>query len=361
MSDSHRPGTFDAIVGQEETKRLLTLKIKAFKKTNSSVGHLLFLGPPGTGKTTLSNVVATEMGVTFHSIMGNKLKSWTDIYNLIKNVQENDVVFIDEIHCLTEKNQEYLYGIMEDFTYTIENKTLARPQLMKCPRFTLIGATTHTGALNGPFLSRFHHIVNLVPYTDAQLSELVIKSCYRQHQLELPVQIANTIAKLSHKTPRLANMILSNLIEVGHGTYSEKLRSSHLDKTLLEETLKMMGVDPLIGLNRAQRLYLKNLLKECTPHSYDGETMPPNCKCLGIKPLANMCKEQQNTIENFIEPPLLQEIEYVVPFKNTVQKGALVKITKHGRTPLQSAWMYMKTMENFQKKLNWFETEDFTI
>jgi Holliday junction resolvasome RuvABC ATP-dependent DNA helicase subunit len=203
--------------------------------------------------------------------------------------------------------------------------------------------------------------VNLVPYTDSQLSELVIKSCYRQHQLELPVQIANTIAKLSHKTPRLANMILSNLIEVGHGTYSEKLRSSHLDKTLLEETLKMMGVDPLIGLNRAQRLYLKNLLKECTPHSYDGETMPPNCKCLGIKPLANMCKEQQNTIENFIEPPLLQEIEYVVPFKNTVQKGALVKITKFGRTPLQSAWMYMKTMENFQKKLNWFETEDFTI
>ena len=361
MLETHRPISFDNIVGQEETKRLLKLKIRAFKKTNSSVGHLLFLGPPGTGKTTLSNVVALEMGVTFHPIMGNKLKNWNDIYNLIKNVQENDVVFIDEIHCLTEKLQEYLYGIMEDFTYTIENKTLSRPQIMRCPKFTLLGATTHTGELNGPFLSRFNHIVNLVPYTDKQLSELVINSCYQQHNLDCPIEIADTIARLSHKTPRLANMILSNLIEVGHGTFSEKLRSSHLDKQLLEDTLKMMGVDPVLGLNRAQRFYLKNLLNQCIPHSSHGEIIPANAKSLGIKPLASLCNEQQKTIENYIEPALLSELEFTVPIKKIIQKGALVKITKYGRTPMQSAFTYMRTMQMFQSQLKWFESEDFTI
>jgi Holliday junction DNA helicase RuvB len=361
MSDSHRPISFTNVVGQEDTKQLLQIKINAFKKTNDSIGHILFLGPPGTGKTTLSNVVANEMGVTFHSIMGNRIKNWTDLYNIIKNIGTNDVVFIDEIHCLTQKMQEYLYGIMEDFTYTIENKSLARPQMMKCPKFTLVGATTHGGLLNGPFISRFHNVVNLVPYTDAQLSKMVVNSCHRQYNLDIPIEIANTVARLSNKTPRKANLILSNLKEVAEGTIKEKVRSNHLTKGLLQDTLKMMGIDPIIGLDRTQRNYIMTLLRECLPHSNNGENMPPNCKGLGIVPLANMIREQRETVENYIEPVLLSELEFKVPSKGSMHKGPLVKLTKNGRMPTQGAYNYVLTLQNFQAQLNWFENENFTM
>ena len=361
MSDSHRPESFNNVVGQEDTKKLLQIKINAFKKTNQNIGHILFLGPPGTGKTTLATVVANEMGVTFHSIMGNRIKSWNDLYNVIKNINANDVVFIDEIHCLTEKMQEYLYGIMEDFTYTIEDKSLARPQVMKCPKFTLIGATTHGGLLNGPFVSRFHNIVNLVPYTDIQLSELVVNSCYRQYKLDIPIELANSIARLSNKTPRKANLILSNLKEVAEGTIKEQVRSSHLTKELLANTLKMMGIDPIIGLDRTQRHYILTLLRECLPHSNGEDNMPANCKGLGIVPLATIIKERRETVENYIEPVLLSELEFEVPWKGYIQKGPLVKLTKNGRMPTQNAYTYVKTLQNFKAKLNWFENENLTM
>ncbi len=351
MQESHRPIRFENVVGQHDTKDLLQIKINAYKKTNKNIGHILFLGPPGTGKTTLANVVANEMGVTFHSIMGNRIKTWGDLYNIIKNIQTNDIVFIDEIHCLTEKMQEYLYGIMEDFTYTLEDKNLNKPIVMRCNKFTLIGATTHGGELNGPLLSRFHNVVNLVPYTNEQLKELVVSSCYRQFGLNIPDKIANTIARLSNKTPRKANLILSNFIEVAEGTVSGKVNSNHLTAELLQKTLMMMSIDPIIGFDKAQRNYIGVLTREYTSSN----------NALGIGPLATLCKEQKETIENYIEPVLLSDIEICVPQFNINIKGPMVKLTKKGRAATQNAVKYQKIMKQYQEQLNWFPNEDFSI
>lgn len=351
MNESHRPICFANVVGQQDTKDLLQIKINAYKKTNKNIGHILFLGPPGTGKTTLANVVANEMGVGFQSIMGNKIKTWGDLYNVIKNIETNDIVFIDEIHCLTEKMQEYLYGIMEDFTYTLEDKNLSRPVPMKCNKFTLVGATTHGGLLNGPFLSRFHNIVNLVPYTNSQLRELVVSSCYRQFGLDMPEGVAVTIAKLANKTPRKANIILSNLIEVAEGTIKGKVNSSHLTHELLQKTLMMMGIDPVVGFDKAQRNYIGILTREYTA----------NNKALGIVPLSTMCKEQRETVENYIEPLLLSNIEANVPQLGISINGPMVKLTKNGRAATQNAVQYQKIMQQYQQQLKWFPNEDFSI
>jgi Holliday junction DNA helicase RuvB len=351
MNESHRPICFANVFGQHEAKELLQIKINAYKKNNKNIGHILFLGPPGTGKTTLANVVAREMGVGFHNIMGNKIKTWGDLYNIIKNIETNDIVFIDEIHCLTEKMQEYLYGIMEDFVYTLEDKNLSRPVPMKCNKFTLVGATTHGGLLNGPFLSRFHHIVNLAPYTNSQLKDLVVSSCYRQFGLDIPDNIAATIAKLSNKTPRKANMILSNYLETAEGTIKGKITSSHLTPELLQKTLMIMSVDPVIGFDKAQRNYIYVLVREYTTSN----------KALGIGPLSTLCKEQKETVENYIEPVLLSDIEAHVPQTGISINGPLVKLTKHGRAATQNAVNYLKIMHQYQKQLNWFPDEKFTF
>ena len=167
-----RPQTFDQVIGQTEIKEFLKLKIAAFKKTRLSLVHTLFLGFSGVGKTTLAHVVANEMGVTFHQIMATRIKTEADLQNVIKNIEENDIVFIDEIHALSPKIQEHLYGIMEDFTCTMEDKNLNRQVIRRIPRFTLIGATTHSGDLNPPLLSRFQYKANLLPYSAEDLTIL---------------------------------------------------------------------------------------------------------------------------------------------------------------------------------------------
>ena len=147
MDTDFRPKIFDQVIGQEEIKENLRLKIAAFRKTKKSVVHMLFLGFSGAGKTTLANVVANEMGVTFHQVMATRIKNWNDFYAILRNVEENDVLFIDEIHALSSDVQENLYGVMEDFKCTIEDKNLQRQRIINLPKFTLIGATTHTGDL----------------------------------------------------------------------------------------------------------------------------------------------------------------------------------------------------------------------
>ena len=132
------------------------------------------LGPSGSGKTTMANVMANEMQVGFHQIMATRIKNWNDFYQILKGINANDVIFIDEIHALAPKIQEQLYGVMEDFVCTLEDKNLQKQIQVRVPRFTLIGATTHTGELNAPLLSRFQYKGHLMPYTTLELTNMVM-------------------------------------------------------------------------------------------------------------------------------------------------------------------------------------------
>ena len=342
-----RPRTFDDVIGQEDVKEFLQIKINSFKKTGRPMGHLLLLGFSGSGKTTLANVVANEMGTNFISVMGTRLKTWNDLHGFIKQIRENDVLFIDEIHCLTEKMQEHLYGLMEDFTYTVEDKQMARPQTFKVPKFTLIGATTHAGSLKAALLGRFGFQAQLMPYSIEDLTTIVIKAGKRIYNLDIPKEIAIKIANLSRRTARKAYTILANLVEVAEGTNNEKVTSYHIDIELLKKTIKYMGLDPLIGLDRSQRKYLTALLRENNT--------------IGIKTLASMINEQEITVNSYIEPFLLSDISFNHPVSNVAIKGPLAKISQKGRVPTQNAKSYLNLCQQFQKNHGFFVNEDLRL
>lgn len=342
-----RPRTFEDVIGQEDVKEFLQIKINSFKKTGRPVGHLLLLGFSGSGKTTLANVVANEMGTNFISVMGTRLKTWNDLHGFIKQIRENDVLFIDEIHCLTEKMQEHLYGLMEDFTYTVEDKQMARPQTFKVPKFTLIGATTHAGSLKAPLLGRFGYQAQLLPYSVEELTTIVVKAGKRIYNLDIPVEIAVKIANLSCRVARKAYTILQNMVEVAEGTSNEKVTSSHMNTELLKKTIKYMGLDPMIGLDRTQRKYLATLVREN--------------KTIGIKTLASMINEQEITVNNYIEPYLLTDITFSHPVSNVQIQGPLAKISHKGRVPTTNAQRYLNLCQQFQKNHGFFVNEDLRL
>jgi Holliday junction DNA helicase RuvB len=347
MKNNFRPSTFEDVIGQDAVKEFMQIKINAFKKTGRSVSHTLLLGFSGSGKTTLANVVANEMGVNFISVMGTRLKTWNDLYAFVKQIRENDVLFIDEIHCLSEKMQEHLYGLMEDFTYTVQEKNMTRPQTFHAPKFTLIGATTHAGDLNAPFLGRFAYHAQLVPYTTEELTTMVKKAGRRIYNLEVPHEIAEKIANLSCRVARKSYTILQNMVEVAEGTAQGKINSSHMNTELLKKTLKFMGIDPLIGLDTASRKYVAT-------------TVRLN-KELGVGTIASMINEQEITVRNFIEPHLLTDLEFVHPVSGVKVTGPFSQITKKGRVPTKQALIYIQLMQKFQSGHGFFQNENLSL
>jgi Holliday junction DNA helicase RuvB len=345
-----RPKKFSQIVGQNIVKEYLQLKIKAFKKSNNAVGHCLFLGFSGCGKTTMANVMATEMGVRFHSIMATRIKTWNDFYQIIKNVETNDVVFIDEIHALAPKIQEQLYGVMEDFICTLEDKNLQQQIQVKLPRFTLIGATTHTGDLNAALLSRFQYKGQLVPYTHQELTDMVVAAGERIYDLDVPDEVAERIAKLSRRTARVCYNLLRSYVDVVEAEYDHKINSRMLSMDLLYKTLKLEQIDPIVGLDYVSRKYLLTMLKD--------QEMTP----LGCRSIANMINEQESTITEMIEPFLTSDIllEYKKEGKAISSCGPFSKVTKRGRVATQSAYTYMKMCQSLQTQ-GWFANEAITI
>ena len=346
-----RPKTFDQIVGQEIVKEYLKIKIQAFKKSRNAVGHCLFLGFSGSGKTTMANVMANEMNVRFHSVMATRIKNWNDFYQIIKNVEENDVVFIDEIHALSPKIQEQLYGVMEDFICTLEDKNLQQQIQVRLPKFTLIGATTHTGELNAPLLSRFQYKGHLMPYTTLELTNMVMSAGKRIYDLNVPLDVAERIAKLSRRTARVCYNLLRSYIDVVEAEYKHKITSDLLTMDLLYKTLKLEQIDPLVGLDYACRKYLLTMLK-------DQENTP-----LGCRSIANMINEQESTITDMIEPFLTSDInlEFKGPDGGTkAMSGPFSRVTKKGRVATQSAYTYMKLCQSLQKS-GWFPNETITI
>jgi Holliday junction DNA helicase RuvB len=343
-----RPKTFDQVVGQDEIKEYLKIKISAFRKTNITIGHILFLGFSGTGKTTLANVVANEMQVGFHSVMATRIKNWDDLYSILKNVQENDVLFIDEIHALAPKIQEQLYEVMEDFRCTFHDKDRATPLVINLPVFTLIGATTHSGELNAPLLSRFQYKAQLDPYTVHQLKDMVIAACDRTYGLDMPDDVAYMIGKLSRRTARICYNLLKSYIQVVEAEYSGRIYSHMLTKELLSKTLKHEKLDPIVGLDTATRRYLVAMLRDSVP--------------LGSRSLASMIGEQESTVLHMIEPFLLSEIQLEYSKDGSIQKmvGPFCQITKKGRRATESAFKYIKLCNVLQQS-GWFNNESLNI
>lgn len=344
-----RPKTFDQVVGQDEVKEFLKLKIAAFKKTRTSLVHTLFLGFSGVGKTTLANVVANEMGVTFHQIMATRIKNWADFYNIIKNIEENDVVFIDEIHALDRRIQEHLYGVMEDFSCTIEDKNLNRQRTIRIPRFTLIGATTHTGGLNAPLLSRFQYKAQLVPYSTEDLTKMITSAGQRIYNVDIPFEVAERLAALSRKTARVAYNLLRSLIDVAEAETTGKVTSDTLKPSLMYKMLKYEKIDPIIGLDYTSRRYIVALLRENIP--------------LGKETIANLLQEQESTVISMVEPFLLSEIELKFHEPNgklVMQKSPFVRITKGGRVALEPALNYIKLCQTLQRQ-GWFNNESLNV
>lgn len=343
-----RPKTFDQVVGQDDIKEYLQIKISAFKKSGLSVGHILFLGASGVGKTTLANVMAKEMNVGFHQIMATRIKNWDDFYQIIKNIEKNDVVFIDEIHALNSKIQENLYSVMEDFVCTIEDRNLDKPILRKLPRFTLIGATTHSGELNAPLLSRFQYKGQLIPYNRQQLQDMVINAGKRIYKVDIPENIALMIAKLSRRTARICYNLLRSYMDVVNAEYPGKVQSSMLTIELLYKTLRLEQIDPLVGLDYASRKYLVTLLRDNTP--------------LGSRTISSMINEQEQTVLYMIEPFLFSDIELDYKSKDghTVNTGPFSKVTKKGRVATANAYRYIKLCKSLQEK-GWFNNESLDL
>lgn len=343
-----RPKSFDQVIGQDDIKEYLRIKIAAFQKSGMSVGHILFLGFSGVGKTTLANVMANEMGVGFHQIMATRIKNWNDFYNIIKNIEKNDVVFIDEIHALNSKIQEHLYGVMEDFTCTIEDKNLDKQVIRKVPHFTLIGATTHSGELNAPLLSRFQYKGQLIPYSAGQLKDMVKTAGRRVYNLQIPDEIASRIAKLSRRTARICYNLLRSYMDVVQAEYPGKITSDMLSTELLYKTLRLEQIDPIVGLDYASRRYLVTMLRDNAP--------------IGSRSLANMINEQENTLLYMIEPFLFSDIELEFNTNQGISRlvGPFSRITKKGRVPTEGAYKYIKLCSNLQQK-GWFNNESLNI
>jgi len=285
-----RPRRLDEFIGQGELTEHLQIVIEAARKRGQAVDHLLFVGPPGLGKTSLAGIVAAEMGVGLRITSGPALVRAGDLAALLTDLQPGDVLFIDEVHRLPRAVEEVLYPAMEDFQLDIlvGKGPTARSIRLDLPRFTLVGATTRTGLLTSPLRDRFGFVARLDLYGADDLQAIVSRSA---GILRVPTDAggARRIAERSRGTPRIANRLLRRVrdfVEVrAEGSISEKLATEGLD---------LWGVDRL-GLDKVDRSILDTLCRRFGGHP------------VGLTTLAQCVGEETDTIEDAYEPFLLQQ------------------------------------------------------
>ena len=285
-----RPKKLDEYVGQEKIREQLEIFIDAAKKRNEPLDHVLLFGPPGLGKTTLANIIAKEMGVNLRQTSGPVLEKTGDLAALLSNLEENDVLFIDEIHRLSPVIEEILYPAMEDYRLDIMigDGPSARSVKLELPPFTLIGATTRAGMLTNPLRDRFGIVSRLEFYTRQELTKIVIRSAGLL-EVEIDKEGANEIANRSRGTPRIANRLLRRVRD-----FAEVKSEGKINKLIADDALIMLDVD-LIGLDLMDRSFLLAIIEK-----FSGGPV-------GLDNIAAAIGEEKETIEDVIEPYLIQQ------------------------------------------------------
>lgn len=286
---SLRPRRLDDYIGQEKVKENLRIYIEAALKRGDTLDHVLLYGPPGLGKTTLSNIIAAELGVNIRITSGPAIERQGDLAALLTNLGEGDVLFIDEIHRLSKTVEEILYPAMEDFALDIivGKGPSARSIRIDLPKFTLIGATTRAGQLTTPLRDRFGVLFKLELYTNEELATIVKRNA---QILNYPITDdgANEIASRSRGTPRIANRLLKRVRD-----FAQVQGSGTIDREIADYALSKLEIDAL-GLDTTDRRMMETIIKY-----YDGGPV-------GLETLAATIGEEAITLEDVYEPYLLQ-------------------------------------------------------
>ncbi len=288
--ESLRPITLDSYIGQEKVKENMRVYIEAAKQRGEALDHVLLYGPPGLGKTTLSNIIANEMNANIRTTSGPAIERPGDMAAILNNLNEGDILFIDEIHRVNRLIEEVLYPAMEDFVLdiVIGKGADAKSIRIDLPKFTLIGATTRIGLLTAPLRDRFGVINRLELYTPEELSTIVMRSA-RVLNIDIDEKGAVEIARRSRGTPRIANRLLKRVRDFAQVKY---------DGIISEEVAKV-SLDILEVDKNGLDLIDKKLLL-CMIEKFDGGPV-------GVETLAVSIGEEAETIEDVYEPYLIQQ------------------------------------------------------
>lgn len=297
-----RPQTLEDYIGQKKVKENLSIFIKAAKLRNDPLDHVLFYGPPGLGKTTLAGIIANELGVDIKITSGPAIERAGDLAAILTNLNENDVLFIDEIHRLNRSVEEVLYSAMEDFALDIiiGKGPSARSIRLDLSKFTLIGATTRAGSLSAPLRDRFGVMGKFEMYTEDELAEIIKRSA-GIIGVEADDDSILEMAKRSRGTPRVANRILKRIRD-----FSQVQGSGKITLDITKEGLAALDIDSM-GLERLDREILMAIIER-----FNGGPV-------GIDTIAASIGEERVTIEEAYEPYLLQ-----IGFLSRTQKGRMV-------------------------------------
>ncbi len=307
MERTLRPMSLGQFTGQASVKESLSIAMEAAKHRGDALDHCLFAGPPGLGKTTLAGIIAKEMGVNIHITSGPVLEKASDLAGLLTGLQENDVLFIDEIHRLNRTVEEYLYPAMEDFRLDImlDSGPAARSVNLPLKHFTLVGATTRTGLLTGPLRDRFGLQYRLELYDESDLVQILMRSS-KILGIELTQDAAQILGGRCRGTPRIANRILRRCRDV-----AQVRGSGVIDLEAANRTLQMLGIDDQ-GLDPMDRKILSMMIDK-----FDGGPV-------GLNTIGAALGEENDTLEEVYEPYL-------------IQKGLLAR-TQRGRVATSSAY-----------------------
>lgn len=318
---SLRPRKLDEVIGQLEVVERIRISLLATKERDEPFPHCLFHGPPGLGKTTLANVIASELGTKLHSTSGPALTRPGDLLGILTSLRERDVLFIDEIHRLPVSVEEYIYPAMEDYriTFTLDKGAYARPVQLKLKPFTLVGATTRAGLVSKPLRDRFASFYHLDFYPPEQLSNILERSA-KLLNFNIEREALWEIARRSRGTPRVANRLLRWVRD-----FASVRNAGKADKKTVNDALKMEGVDDM-GLTELDRKYLEVIID-----FYSGGPV-------GIETLSATLNEERDTIEDVLEPFLL--------------KVGFIMRTKQGRQATELAYRHLgKEPETTQQGL----------